>query len=93
MDRPDIRILPDAEKLCRGAAEESVRLANEAVRARAVPSSGSGPGGDGSGWAHRFTVPGNRCGARADAMGGRTVGGQLLWMVDRTAARLLQLPQ
>jgi hypothetical protein len=38
MDRPDIRILPDAEKLCRGAAEEFVRLANEAVRARAVPS-------------------------------------------------------
>jgi len=38
MDRPDIRILPDAEKLCRVAAEEFVRLANEAVRARAVPS-------------------------------------------------------
>jgi 6-phosphogluconolactonase len=34
MDRPDIRILPDAEELCRVAAEESVRLANEAVRAR-----------------------------------------------------------
>ncbi len=49
MDRPDIRILADARELSRVAAEEFVRLANEAVRARdrftVALSGGSTPNG------------------------------------------------